>query len=301
MIPTSVTRNLRCSECFYLYALLDQIQGAAGHPARGLSRIEREHNRDRRSIKLHLNHLARIGLVALQPLPLPGGGWGHVDFRVVHNPSRMRWAPDLSSPIPGVWITPKPPKRAIGVKSTNGAHGMSPVGAEASLSESRHGMSPVAISLLQGVRSSSESPPAPRPKSPRRSKEQAGPARDVGAHRSGQPGPTTGSTNRAQPLRAIEAHPDLGGWEPDDPGRPFSENDPLEHDPLEHADEDLGKGQDDEEAAACDRVFRAFPGSDYVEHEDTDSGMHHGFGKHPPAPLDPAPLSYLEDEGAPFR
>jgi hypothetical protein len=120
MIPTSVTRNLRCSECFYLYALLDQIQGAAGHPARGLSRIEREHNRDRRSIKLHLNHLARIGLVALQPLPLPGGGWGHVDFRVVHNPSRMRWAPDLSSPIPGVWITPKPPKRAIGVKSTNG-------------------------------------------------------------------------------------------------------------------------------------------------------------------------------------
>jgi hypothetical protein len=107
--------------------------------------------------------------------------------------------------------------------------------------------------------------------------------RDVG-NGSGRGPTTTGrTTSGALVPEAADphmAHPDRHGWEPDEWGRPFVENDPLEWETRtngadyvhadkvvvsDQADEHDEDEDEDEEAAACNLIFEAFPGAEYVE------------------------------------
>jgi hypothetical protein len=102
MLPPSVRRSLLCGDCVRLLDLLDGEQGDRGRPLQGLTKAAAEMTWQARTAKKHLRHLEAVGLVTLEPSPSPRGAWGHVRFRVVHNPARGRYSDRLAE-VPGVW------------------------------------------------------------------------------------------------------------------------------------------------------------------------------------------------------
>jgi hypothetical protein len=101
MIPKSVIDCLTCGDCLRLYCLLDEEQRVKGWPVRGVGLIAHRLGWQPRTAKTHLLHLAEVGIIRCDPIPLKGMAWGTIRFRLEHNPARGRFA-DLT-PVPKVW------------------------------------------------------------------------------------------------------------------------------------------------------------------------------------------------------
>lgn len=110
-IAKSLALALRCGDCLRAYVLLDEEQREGGRPVRGVEAVAGPLGWQTRTAKKHLEHLATIGLIELDPMPAPGQGWGRVRFRVTHNPARGRTGEGvMMSPLRDIW-EPDTPSR----------------------------------------------------------------------------------------------------------------------------------------------------------------------------------------------
>lgn len=124
LVAESVTASLRCGDCHRLYGYLDRRQCNRTWAVKGAGEIADHLGWQPRTAKKHLRHLADVGIIQLDPEPSPA--WGNTLVRVVHQPTRGRYAevrtlPDVWEPeAPRRWRKPPKSREELDALQSNG-------------------------------------------------------------------------------------------------------------------------------------------------------------------------------------